>query len=157
MWPHLIKSLNTRQSYTDWATALKLSASDLTRAALGGGGILPLLDFCDNSRTALDIDTKFAVPSFASIGHMLWKSWRNPSENLGKKSYFYDATTRDFRAKTSQYSNGHICFNYWAISDFKTPKGAECWAIQSCHLKVSKFSIFNLEIFKKWNVAKNAL
>ena len=36
------------------------------------------------------------------------------SENFGK-SQFYDATTRDFRAKSGQYSNGHFSFNYQAI------------------------------------------
>ena len=28
-WPHLIKSLNAGQSYTDWTIALKLSAIDI--------------------------------------------------------------------------------------------------------------------------------
>ena len=59
----------------------------LTRAGLGGE-YYPLPDFCDNSRTVLVIDTNLAVPSYASIWHMLWKVWRNPLENLGKNDSF---------------------------------------------------------------------
>ena len=58
--------------------------SKLTRAVLGGE-YYPLPDFHDNSGTALVIDTKLAVPSCASIWHILWKIWRNPWKIFGKK------------------------------------------------------------------------
>ena len=60
----------------------------LTRVALGGVNITPLPDFCGNSRTALVIDTKLPVTSYASIWHMLRKFWRNPLEKFGKSDSF---------------------------------------------------------------------
>ena len=136
------------QPYACWLVSIRCLAS-LTPAALGRGvNITPPPDFLDNSRTALAIDTKLAVPSFASIWHMLWKFWRNSSGMFGNNE-FYNVTTRDFREKTGRYSNSHISFNYQAILGCKTSTYAECWDVQLCYLKISQFWIFDPEIFKQ--------
>ena len=73
-----------------------------------GENITPLPEFCDNSRTALVIDTKLAVPSCASIWHMLWKFWRNSSENCGKMTVLWRHYTRFSRKIRPIFKRPHL-------------------------------------------------
>ena len=66
-WPHLIKSLNVRQRYTDWTVAL-------TRA-LEGAYYAPHLFFANNLKTTAHSAAKFDIPAHNSWTHLVCKFW----------------------------------------------------------------------------------
>ena len=101
----------------------------LIRAALGAGNITPP-EFCVINQEPRKLSTT-NVQYLRLQCDLCCENLVEICRKILGKWQFYDSATRDFRAKSGQYSNGHFSFNYQAILIVKHHKTQNV-GVQSC-------------------------